>query len=83
MPSAVDTTTDVIDICGDTTDSSGEFLLLGVVHLDNATVNGHFAEIGTHIPGAKLRHFVANQIAFLLGDTHLNADGSGTVCHGK
>lgn len=83
MPSADDTTTDVIDICGSTTDSGGEFLLLGVVHLDDAAVNGHFAEIGARIPGAKLRYLVANQITFLFGDAHLDADGSGTVCHGK
>lgn len=75
MPSAVDTTTDVIDICGGTTDCGGKFLLLGVVHLDDVAINGHFAEIDAHIPGAKLRHLVANQIAFLFGDTHLNAVG--------
>lgn len=53
----------MINICGGTTDSGGEFLLLDVIHLDDVTVNDHFAEIGAHIPGAKLCHFVANQIA--------------------
>ena len=54
MPGAVDAAANLVDIPGNPADGCGQFLLLGVIHLDDVTVNRHLAEICTHVPGAPM-----------------------------
>ena len=41
MPGAVDAAANLVDIAGSPADGCGQFLLLGVIHLDDVTVNRH------------------------------------------
>src|SRR5699024_7806933 len=59
----------------------GQFLLLGVIHLDDVTVNRHLAEICTHVLSPKLRHLVLDEPPLLLGDAELDADRSCAFSH--
>ena len=76
MPGAVDAAANLVDIAGSPADGCGQFLLLGVIHLDDVTVNRYLAEICTHVPGAELRHIVLDEPPLLLGDAELDADRS-------
>ena len=68
MPGAVDAAANLVDIPGSPADGCGQFLLLGVIHLDDVAVNRHFSEICAHVPGAELRHFALDEPPLLLGD---------------
>ena len=81
MISLVDTAAYLIDIRSNSTDSNGQFFLLGVIHLDDLTVNEHLPCICPNVFCAKLCHLVANQLALLLGHADFNANWSGAVGH--
>src|SRR5699024_3247670 len=81
MPGAVDAAANLVDIAGSPADGCGQFLLLGVIHLDDVTVNRYLAEICTHVPGAELRHLVLDEPPLLLGDAELDADRSCAFSH--
>ena len=81
MPGAVDAAANLVDISGSPANGGGQFLLLGVVHFDDVTVNRHLAEICTHVPGAELRHLVLDEPPLLLGDAELDADRSCAFSH--
>ena len=74
VASLVDASADMIDVGGYPADSSSQLFLLGVVHLDDVTVDGHLAEIGSHVVGAQLRHFTFNEPVLIVADTELDAD---------
>ena len=61
MPGAVDAAANLVDIAGSPADGCGQLFLLGVIHLDDVTVNRHLAEICAHVPGAELRHLVLDE----------------------
>ena len=82
MAGLVDASADMIDVGGYPADSSGQLFLLGVVHLDDVTINGHLTEIRSHVVGAQLRHFTFNEPVFIVADAELNAYRSCSICHG-
>ena len=81
MPGAVDAAADVVDVRGDSADSGSQLFLLGVVYLDDVSVDQHFSGIRAEIVGAELIHLVANHAQFLLIQADFFADGSCTVWH--
>ena len=77
----VDASADVVDIGGHSADGGSQLFLFGVVHLDDVTVNGHLAKIGSHVLSAQLRHFVFDEPVFIVTDAELDADWSSSICH--
>lgn len=81
MPGAVNAMAYLIDVCGSTTDSGSKFSLLGVVHLDDVTVNRHLPEVRPFVTSAKLRHLAFDKLVFVFRYAELNAYRASAVCH--
>lgn len=82
MAGLVDASADVVDVGSCSADSCGQLFLFGVVHLDDITVDGHLAKIGSHVLSAQLRHFVFDEPVFIVANTEFNAYRSSSICHG-
>ena len=80
MTCAINTAANVIDIRGSTADCGGEFLLFGVIDLDDIAVNRHLAQICTPVASAKLRHLAFDKLVFVFRYAELNSYRAGAVC---
>ena len=81
MAGLVDPAADMVDVGRCSADGRGQLFLLGVIHLDDVAVNGHLAELGSHIASSQLRHFAFDQPMFVITDAGLDADRSCSVWH--
>lgn len=61
----------MVDVRSGAADSSSEFLLLGVIHFDDISVDRHLSEICAHVACTKLRHLAFYEFLFLFGDAEL------------
>ena len=61
--------------------AAANFFLLGVIDLDDVSVDQHLAGVCAEIAGAELVHLVTDQAQFLLIQADFFADGSCTVWH--
>ena len=81
MPGLIDTAANMVDVRSGAADSSSEFLLLGVIHFDDISVDRHLSEICAHVACTKLRHLAFYEFLFLFGDAEFNSYWSCSVCH--
>ena len=61
-PGAVDAAADLVDVRGGTADGSSQLFLLGVIDLDDVTVDQHFPGVSAEVVRPQLAHFVLDEI---------------------
>ena len=62
MTGAVDAAADVVDVCGNPADSSGQLFLLSVIDLDDVPVDEHFPGICAEVVRSQLAHLMLDEI---------------------
>ena len=82
-PGAVDAAANLVDVRGGTADSGSQLFLLGVVYLDDVSVDQHLAGVSAEIVCPQLAHLVLNEIRLLFVEADFFADGSRAVWHIK